>query len=54
MQILIKLLVLVAVFVAIDFTLLDGRYSTQAWQQAQRQGQTISTEVTRWLNKAKL
>ena len=53
MRILIKLLVLIALFAAIDFALLKGRYSTQAWREAHRHGQAVSAEVTRWLNKTK-
>jgi hypothetical protein len=53
MRILIKLLMLIALFVAIDFTLLDGRYSTRAWREAHRHGQAMSAEVTRWFNKNK-
>ena len=53
MQILIKLLALIAVFVAIDFAVLNGRYSTRVWQEAHQHGQTVSAEFTRLLNKVK-
>jgi hypothetical protein len=54
MRILIKLSVLIALFIAVDFVLLNGRYSARVWQEAQRHGQAMSTEATRWLHKAKL
>ena len=54
MRILIKLSVLIALCIAIDFIVLDGRYSARTWREAQRHGQAMSAEVTRWLHKAKL
>jgi hypothetical protein len=54
MRTLVKLMLLVALLVAIDFAVLNGRYSGRVWHEAQRHGHSISTEVTRWLAKAKL
>jgi hypothetical protein len=46
---LVKLLLLVALLLAIDFVMLNGRYSLRVWHQAH--GQAISTEVSRWMTK---
>jgi hypothetical protein len=54
MRTLVKLLLLVALLVAIDFVMLKGRYSARVLHEAQRHGQTISAEVSRWMAKARL
>jgi hypothetical protein len=54
MRILVKLLLLVVLVFGIDFFMLNGRYGARVWSEAQRHGQAISTEIARWLPKARL
>ena len=53
MRAFIKLVILIAVLLAIDFLVLDSRYRKRVWSEAQRHGGAVATELSRWVPKGK-